>query len=65
MRQHERRWLAPDLSKKEIESMLRPYPGDMESYPVDRSINKLGFNISYQGILNKKEYGDLPILKTQ
>ena len=43
--------------------MLAPYDAEnMEAYPVDRSISRLGFNTSYPDVLNKKEYKDLPSL---
>jgi hypothetical protein len=51
------------LKKADIESFLKPYnDGEMEAYPVDRSISRLGFNTSDPSVLNKQEYKDLPSL---
>ena len=62
--EYERTWLANDLGKAEIAAMLKPYAGDMAAYPVDRSIQKLGLNISYSNVINEKHYDDLPLLQT-
>jgi putative SOS response-associated peptidase YedK len=62
-KENEKRWIDNNLDKKEIESMLKPYDtSEMEAYPVDNSISRLGFNTNNPGILNKKEYRDLPSL---
>jgi hypothetical protein len=43
--------------------MFKPYDSsEMEAYPVDSSISRLGFNTNNPGILNNKEYRDLPSL---
>ena len=42
-RENKKGWIDNNLKKKDIESMLVPYDADeMEGYPVDRSISKLG-----------------------
>jgi putative SOS response-associated peptidase YedK len=62
-KENEKRWIANNLGKEEIESMLKPYDSsEMEAYPVDSSISRLGFNTSNPSVLNKKEYRDLPPL---
>ena len=62
-KENEKRWIDNNLDKKEIESMFKPYDSsEMEAYPVDSSISRLGFNTNNPGTLNKKEYRDLPSL---
>jgi putative SOS response-associated peptidase YedK len=59
----EKRWIDNNLEQAEIESMLKPYSAEeMEAYPVDMSISRLGFNTGYPNVLNKEEYTDLPDL---
>jgi len=57
---NEKRWLEKGLDKKEIRSMLEPYnSADMQAYPVERSIIKLGFNTTEPSILQETEYSNL------
>ena len=59
-RESEKRWLDTSLGAVEIELMLRPHDASqMEAYPVDRSILKLGFNTTDPSVLNRKEYKGL------
>lgn len=39
-------WLDPGRSEwsKELQSLLKPYTGDLECYPVDRAVGKVGNN---------------------
>lgn len=41
-----RTWLDPGLNgwNKELQSMLKPFQGDLECYPVDRAVGKVGNN---------------------
>jgi putative SOS response-associated peptidase YedK len=60
---NEKNWIDNNLKKTDIESFLKPYNEEkMEAYPVDRSISRLGFNISDPNVLNKQEYKELPPL---
>jgi putative SOS response-associated peptidase YedK len=60
---NEKKWIDNNLKKTDIETLLKPYNEvEMEAYPVDRSISRLGFNISDPRVLNTKEYKDLPPL---
>ena len=60
-REDEQRWVQNNLDLEDISSMLKPYnANEMEAYPVDRGISRLGMNTSYPEVLNKKEYSDLP-----
>lgn len=62
-RENEKKWIDNNLKKTDIESLLKPYnEDDMEAYPVDMSISRLGFNTSDANTLNRKEYKDLPEL---
>ena len=62
-RENEKKWIDNNLKKANIESFLKPYnDGEMEAYPVDRSISRKGFNTSNPSVLNTKEYKDLPPL---
>ena len=60
---NEKKWIDNNLKKTDIEPLLKPYnEGEIEAYPVDRSISRLGFNTSDPKVLNTKEYKDLPPL---
>ena len=65
-RENEKKWIDNNLKKTDIEFLLKPYnEEEMEAYPVDRSISRLGFNTSEPSVLNTKEYKDLlPLSKT-
>ncbi|KAK5164935.1 uncharacterized protein LTR77_009600 [Saxophila tyrrhenica] len=41
-----KRWLDPGNAgwNKDLQSMLRPFKGDLECYPVDRAVGKVGNN---------------------
>jgi putative SOS response-associated peptidase YedK len=57
---NEKRWLEKGLDTNEIRSMLEPYnSADMQAYPVERSIIKLGFNTKEPSILQETEYSNL------
>jgi putative SOS response-associated peptidase YedK len=58
------RWLRKDLRREEIKSLLKPYEDqEMQAYPVERSVVKLGFNTRDQSVLAEKEYpGLMPLL---
>jgi putative SOS response-associated peptidase YedK len=58
--ENEKKWLDNTLDIKDIGAMLQPYEGEMEAYPVDRSISRLGLNTSNPSVLEKKQYPDLP-----
>jgi len=61
-RADEKRWIA-DLGKEEIGSMLKPYDAsEMEAYPVDRSLVRLGLNTTNPAILSEARYDGLPPL---
>ncbi len=60
----EKRWLDTNLKSSEIGAMLKPYDADdMQAFPVDKSLAKLGFNTSNLSILDEKVYKDLPPLE--
>ena len=41
---NEKKWIDNNLKKTDIEPLLKPYnEGEIEAYPVDRSISRLGF----------------------
>jgi len=62
-RQDEKTWLDRSLTEPEIESYLTPYDqGEIEAYPIDRGVAKVGFNTNDPAILDKKEYPELPSL---
>jgi putative SOS response-associated peptidase YedK len=62
-REKERLWLEDHLEKDNIQSLLQPYnEAELESYPVSKIINKLGFNTSNPEVLREQEYPDLPDL---
>jgi len=63
-KENEKKWIDNNLKKTDIESLLKPYnEEEMEAYPVDRSITRLGFNTTRPDILNRKEYQDLTPLQ--
>ncbi len=65
-RDNEKRWLEKGLDTSEIKTILGPYdPAEMQAYPVERTLIKLGFNTIDPSILKETEYPDLPKLKTQ
>ena len=41
-----RTWLDPDRSEwsKELQSLLKPYDGELDCYPVDKAVGKVGNN---------------------
>lgn len=41
-----RTWLDPGRSQwsKELQSLLKPFPGELECYPVDKAVGKVGNN---------------------
>ncbi len=60
-RASERGWIDHGAERATIESMLKPYDAsEMEAYPVDRSVTKLGFNTNVSSILDRRDYEGLP-----
>ena len=58
----ERKWLE-NQDTAVVNSLLRPYDaGEMEAYTVSKAVSKSGFNISDPGVLNIKDYPELPEL---
>lgn len=35
------RWLDPDAGADELRALLRPYPGELDAFPVSRLVNKV------------------------
>lgn len=57
----ERRWLEPELSQDQIESMLIPFDADkMEAHTVSKMITKLGFNTTEPLVVERYQYSELP-----
>jgi putative SOS response-associated peptidase YedK len=59
-RKVEKTWIENKLDKNLIASTLQPYnAAEMEAYPVDKLVNRLGFNTTIPSVQNPKEYSEL------
>lgn len=60
-REDESRWLDGNLDEEKVRSMLRPYnANEMEANPVQRIVNKLGYNTADPQVLERFVYPELP-----
>ena len=60
----EQAWVDVELDEPSVKEIMLPYDSsEMEAYPVENKLNKLGHNTSDKTVTDLYEYIDLPVLK--
>lgn len=63
MKNREKEWLDPKLTREQIKSILSPYNSKgMEAYTVSNIVNKTGYNADNPEVLKEFNYFELPEL---
>ena len=63
MRNREKEWLDPKLTREQIESFLKSYNSkEMEAYTVANIVNKMGYNADNPEVVKEFNYTELPEL---
>jgi putative SOS response-associated peptidase YedK len=61
--ENEMKWLDPSLSKQDVQSLIRPYQGMLNAFPVSRNLNNSRSVRNTPDAINPAEFSELPPLQ--